>query len=206
MFVFQKHIPRRTFLRAAGTSLALPLLDAMIPALRAERQTAAAPVRRLGFVIYPLGVDQDRWKPKGEGASYEFSEGLAPLAPHKNKFVVLTGLSSDPDRSKPGFHDRAIASFLTGVEPVKGKIQVGVSVDQLAAQTLGKETQFASLELGTEKHEISGAHVGPVFKTATTPLPFEYNPRLLFERLFGEGGKIDPAASAARQQTDRSSL
>src|SRR5690242_12779385 len=108
MLVTKKHLPRRTVLRGAGTALALPLLDAMIPALRADRLTAAAPVRRLGFIVYPLGVDEERWKPKGEGAGYQLSEALAPLSRHRNKFVVITGLSSDPDRSKAGFHDRAI--------------------------------------------------------------------------------------------------
>jgi hypothetical protein len=206
MFVQQKYLPRRTFLKGAGISLGLPLLDAMIPALAAERLTAAAPVRRLGFVMYPLGVDRDRWTPKNPGANYEYSEALAPLAPHRKKFVVITGLSSDPDRTKAGFHDRALASFLTGVEMTKGKVHVGISVDQLAAQTLGKETPFASLELSTENNNGGAAHVGPVFKSATTPLPFEYNPRLVFERLFGEGGRIDPAASAARDAADRSSL
>src|SRR5438067_2491620 len=206
MIVTKKHLPRRTFLRGAGMTLALPLPDAMIPAMRADRLTAAAPVRRLGFVYYPLGVDQERWRPTGEGAGYQLSEALAPLAPHKKKFVVLSGLSSDPDRTKPGFHDRALSSFMTGVEMTKGKIQVGISVDQLAANALGKETQFASLELSTENNSGGAAHVGPVFKTATTPLPFEYNPRLVFERLFGEGGRIDPAASAARENADRSSL
>jgi hypothetical protein len=206
MFIQQKYIPRRTLLRGAGVSIGLPLLDAMIPALRAERTTAAAPVRRLGFVIYPLGVDQDRWRPKGEGASYESSEALLPLAPHRKKFVVMSGLSSDPDRSKPGFHDRALASFLTGVEPTKGKVHVGISVDQLAAQSLGKETPFASLELATENNNGGAAHMGPVFRNANTPLPFEYNPRRVFERLFGEGGRIDPAASAARDAADRSAL
>jgi len=206
MFVRQKFLPRRTFLRGAGISLGLPLLDAMVPALAAEKRTAAAPVRRLGFIIYPLGVDQDRWRPKGEGADYQFSEALEPLAPHRKKFVVISGLSSDPDRTKAGFHDRALASFLTGVEPAKGKVHVGISVDQLAAQTLGKETQFASLELSTENNNGGAAHVGPIFKSATTPLPLEFNPRRLFERLFGEGGKIDPAATAARDASDRSSL
>src|SRR5687767_12303928 len=110
-FLTQKSLPRRTILRGAGTALALPLLDAMIPAAKADKLTAAAPVRRLGFVMYPLGVDQDRWRPKGEGAEYQLSEALAPLAPHKQKLVVISGLSSDPDRSKPGFHDRALASF-----------------------------------------------------------------------------------------------
>lgn len=206
MIVTKKYLPRRTFLRGAGTVLALPLLDAMVPALQAERLTAAAPVRRLGFIFYPLGVDQDRWRPIGEGANYQLSEALAPLAPHKNKFVVLSGLSSDPDRTKAGFHDRALASYMTGVEMTKGKVHVGISVDQVAAQALGKETQFASLELATENNNGGAAHVGPVFKSATVPLPFEYNPRLVFERLFGEGGRIDPAASAARVVADRSSL
>lgn len=203
MIITQKHLPRRTFLRAAGTSLALPLLDAMIPALKAERLTAAAPVRRLGFIYYTLGVNVDKWRPKGEGANYELSPALAPLAPYKNKFLVMSGLSSDPDRTKSGFHDRALTSFMTGVELVRGKVHVGVSVDQVAARELGKETQFASLELATEYNEALG---GVSYKTAETPLPFEPNPRRVFERLFGEGGKIDPAAAADREAADQSSL
>jgi len=175
----------------------------MIPALRADRLTAAAPVRRLGFVFYTLGVDEAKWRPTGEGANYQLSEALAPLAPHKEKFLVLKGLSSDPDRTKAGFHDRALASFMTGVEPAKGKVHVGISVDQVAAQALGKETQFASLELSTE---YNGALGGVSFKSATNPLPFEANPRRVFERLFGEGGRIDPVASAERKAADQSSL
>jgi hypothetical protein len=203
MIVTRKHLPRRTFLRGAGTVLALPLLDAMIPAMRADRLTAAAPVRRLGFIFYTLGVDEARWRPKGEGGDYQLSEALAPLAPHRNKFLVLSGLSSDPDRTKAGFHDRALASFMTGVEPTKGTVHVGISVDQVAAQVLGKETQFASLELSTEYNSNLG---GVSFRSATNPLPFEPNPRRVFERLLGEGGRIDPAAAAERQAADRSSL
>jgi len=203
MIVTQKHLPRRTFLRGAGTALALPLLDAMIPAVKADRFTSAAPVRRLGFVFYTLGVNENKWRPTGEGAGYKLSEALAPLAPHRNKFMVLSGLSSDPDRTKAGFHDRALASFMTGVEPAKGKVQVGISVDQVAAQALGKETQFASLELATE---YNGPLGGVSYKSATTPLPFEPNPRRVFERLFGDGGKIDPVAAAERRAADQSSL
>jgi hypothetical protein len=205
MLVTKKHLSRRTVLRGAGTAFALPLLDAMIPALRADRLTAAAPVRRLGFIVYPLGVDEERWKPKGDGAGYELSEALAPLAPHRNKFVVISGVSSDPDRTKAGFHDRALASFMTGVEPTKGKVKVGISVDQVAANVLGKETHFASLELTAESTGVNNLP-GPVFKSETVPLPFEHNPRLLFERLFGDGARIDPAASAERQMADRSAL
>ena len=104
-------------------------------------------------------MNEDKWRPKGEGADYQLSEALAPLAPHKNKFLVLSGLSSDPDRTKAGFHDRALASFMTGVEPARGKVQVGISVDQVAAQALGKETQFASLELATEYNGALGRSV-----------------------------------------------
>ena len=203
MFITKKCLPRRTFLRGAGTVLALPLLDAMVPAMCAERLTAAAPVRRLGFIYYPLGVDQERWRPIGEGANYQLSEALAPLAAHKRKIIVLSGLSSDPDRTKAGFHDRAMASFMTGCEPTEGKVHVGISVDQVAAQALAQETPFASLELSTEDADNVP---GPVFKSATTPLPFEKNPRFVFERLFGEGGHIDPIASAERDAADRSSL
>lgn len=203
MFVTRKHLPRRTFLRGTGTALALPLLDAMVPALTAEGRTAAAPVRRLGFIYFPLGVDRDRWRPTGDGPGYGASEALAPLAAHRQKLIVLTGLSSDPDRSKAGFHDRAMASFMTGCEPSKGKIQVGISVDQVAARTLGEQTQFSSLELTTE--EI-GNLPGPVFKTATNPLPFEKNPRFVFERLFGEGGRVDPQAARRRDAADKSAL
>jgi hypothetical protein len=162
-------------------------------------------VRRLGFIVYPLGVDEDRWKPKGEGAEFELSEALTPLAPRKNKLVVISGVSSDPDRTKAGFHDRALASFMTGVEPTKGKVKVGISVDQVAAKVLGKETQFASLELAAE-NSLANPLPGPVFKSETVPLPFEHNPRMVFERLFGDGAKIDPAASAERNQEDRSAL
>jgi hypothetical protein len=203
MIVTKKHLPRRTFLRGAGVTLALPLLDAMIPALKADRLTAAAPVHRLGFVFYTLGVNVDKWRPKGEGADYKMSEGLAPLASHRGKFLVLSGLSSDPDRSKSGFHDRALTSFMTGVELTRGKVHVGISVDQVAAQALGKETQFSSLELATEYNLELG---GVSYASATNPLPFEPNPRRVFERLFGDGGKIDPAASAQRRVADQSSL
>lgn len=203
MFIAKKHLPRRTFLRGAGTALALPLLDAMIPAMSAERRTAAAPVRRLGFIYFPLGVDRDRWRPGGEGRGYPLSEALQPLAAFRGKFIVLSGLSSDPDRSKAGFHDRAMASFMTGCEPTEGKVHVGISVDQVAAKALGDETQFASLELATED---PGNLPGPVFKTATNPLPFEKNPRFVFERLFGESGRIDPSAARERDASDRSAL
>ncbi|HWB84958.1 MAG TPA: DUF1552 domain-containing protein [Bryobacteraceae bacterium] len=203
MIITQKHLSRRTLLRGIGTSLALPLLDAMIPAARAESATAAAPVRRLAFIYYPLGVVRDGWYPKGEGANYELSEALKPLEPHKDKFLILTGLSSDPDRTKTDFHDRAMASFMTGCELTPGRVHVGTSVDQIAAKTLGKETQLASLELSTQEMDTAG---GPIYKDAETPLPLEINPRNVFERLFGDGSKVDAKAAAERQAIDQSRL
>lgn len=203
MIITGEHLPRRTFLRGAGITLALPLLEAMVPALRAQRLTAAAPVRRLGVVMYPMGVVDETWRPRKEGKHYELTESLAPLAKYREQFLVLSGLSADPDRSKAGFHDRAICSFLTGCEMTKGKIKVGISVDQIAANELGKQTQIASLETGTE--ELNGFG-GISFKSETLQLPFEINPRNVFERLFGEGSKVDPAAAAERRETDRSRL
>jgi len=203
MYVAKKHVSRRALLKGAGVSLALPLLDAMHPALSAERLTAAAPVRRLG-IIYYFGGATDRWRPSGEGDSFALATGTAPLERHKKKLLFLGGLSADPDRSKPDFHDRAIASWLTGMEMHRDRIDVGVSMDQIAAAHLGKETQFASLEIACE--QASAANGTPVYKDAHTRLPFELNPRMIFERLFGDGGKIDPQAIAARNTMDRSTL
>jgi len=203
MYVAKKHLSRRALLKGASVSLALPFLDAMHPALSAERLTAAAPVRRLG-IIYYFGGATDRWLPSGEGDAFKFAPGTAPLERHKKKLLFIGGLSADPDRSKPDFHDRAMASWLTGMEMHRDRIDVGVSVDQVAAAHLGKETQFASLEIACEA--ASAANGTPVYKDAHTRLPFELNPRMVFERLFGEGGKIDPAAIAARNAMDRSTL
>lgn len=203
MYVAKKHVSRRALLKGASVSLALPFLDAMHPALSAERLTAAAPVRRLG-IIYYFGGATDRWRPSGEGDSFTLAAGTAPLERHKKKLLFVGGLSADPDRSKPDFHDRAIASWLTGMEMHRDRIDVGVSVDQVAAAHLGRETQFASLEIACE--QASAANGTPVYKDAHTRLPFELNPRMIFERLFGDGGKIDPQAIAARNAMDRSTL
>jgi hypothetical protein len=203
MIITKKHLDRRTFLRGVGTTLALPLLDAMIPAARAQRLTAAAPVRRLAFIYFPLGVTREGWYPIGEGADYQLNTAMKALEAHKSKFLILTGLSSDPDRTKTDFHDRAMASWMTGCELTPGRVHVGTSVDQIAAKTLGKETQFASLELSTQEMDTAG---GPIYKDAETPLPLEINPRNVFERLFGEGGNVDSAATVERQEVDRSRL
>jgi hypothetical protein len=203
MIIRGRHISRRALLRGAGgVAVALPFLDAMHPALAAERKTAAAPVRRLGIVYYPHGVVYEKWTPPGHDGPLTITPGLKPLERHRQSLVVVAGLTSDPDRTQPDFHDRACASWLTGCELTRNKVQVGISVDQVAAAKLGKETQFASLELATEQPY----KIGISYKDATTELPVERNPRVVFERLFGEAGKIDPAALTARDALDRSTL
>lgn len=203
-YVTKKHISRRHLLRGiGGAAIALPFLDAMHPAMAEERLTAAAPVQRLGVLFFPHGAT-DRWLPTGEGDSFMLSPGLAPLERHKQKLLVIAGLSSDPDRSKPGFHDRATASWLTGCEPAEGRVEVGISMDQIAAQHFSKVTPFGSLELGTEPARISNGT--PNYRDAKTMLPLEHNPRIVFERLFGDSAKIDPVAAARRNEQDTSTL
>src|SRR5688572_14605486 len=128
-FITRKHLSRRTVLRGVGATLSLPFLDAMHPALSAQRSTAAAPVSRFSILQFPHGVSADTWDPVGEGRGYKMSESLAPLERFREKFIVFRGLTSAPNRAKVDFHDRAIASWLTGCDPVKGKVQVGVSID-----------------------------------------------------------------------------
>src|SRR5215831_1011316 len=201
-YVTGKFISRRTLLRGAGSAIALPFLDAMYPAFSAERNSAAAPVLRLGIVYFPHGAT-DRWLPTGEGSSFKLSPGLAPLERYKSRILVLAGLSAVPDRTKPEFHDRAVASWLTGCELIRGKVEVGISMDQIAAAHFGKKTQFSSLELGTE---LPNGKETPFYKDAHTSLPIEINPRVVFERLFGDGDGIDQAATTKRNELDRSTL
>ena len=203
-YITKKHISRRHLLRGLGTAvIALPFLDAMHPAMAAERLTAAAPVQRLGILYFPHGAT-DRWLPTGEGDSFALSPGLAPLERHKNKLLVINGLSNEPDRTKPGFHDRATASWLTGCEPHEGRVEVGISMDQIAAQHFSKQTPFGSLELATEPPRVSNGT--PFYRDSQTMLPLEDNPRVVFERLFGDSSKIDPVAAARRNQQDASTL
>src|SRR6202035_28025 len=152
MMILKKAIPRRTCLRGMGAALALPLLDAMVPALVADADTAAKPVARLGFVYIPTGAVMEKWTPAAEGAGFEFTPTLEPLAPFRDRLLVLSGLAQKealPAAGEGGQeHARACATFLTGVHPkmAEGKdIRAGISVDQIAAEKLGKDTQLASL-------------------------------------------------------------
>jgi hypothetical protein len=218
--ITQKSLPRRTFLRGLGVSLALPLLDGMVPAWAAPR-TPAGP-RRFGAIYVPNGVEMRAWTPASEGVGFELTPVLQPLAPFRDQLFVLSGLADKCAVPLPGEgigdHARASSTWLTGVRVKKTEgpdIQAGVSLDQVAAQTLGKETQLASLELALDSVEVLGAcdagyscaYANTIaWRTATTPLPMENNPRAVFERLFGASDSTDAAARRARVQHDRSLL
>jgi len=216
--IFKKAIPRRTFLRGVGATLALPLLDGMVPAFAAAADTGKAPVR-MSFVYVPCGIMMEEWTPETEGAGFEFTPTLKGLAPFRDHLVVLSGLTHNEGRIGPGEsagdHPRAGATYLTGVHPAMGKeARVGISVDQVAAAELGKQTQLASLELAMEATVVGACESGwscayqntLCWRSATTPLPTEHHPRVIFERLFGDSDSTDPAARLARLQADRSVL
>jgi len=202
MFITKKHLPRRTLLRGLGSSIALPLLDAMIPAATALAQTAANPRPRLGCIYIPHGATMDLWTPATVGRDFEFSSILKPLEPFRNQLTILSNLAhrqvapwSGEDTGGAENHVRAAAVFLTGAHPVKGdSAQVGVSVDQVAALALGQDTPLPSIELSIEpagltcEGSFTCAYRNTLsWKSATSPLPMENNPQLVFERLFGDG-------------------
>ncbi len=219
MIITKKTIPRRTILRGMGTVLALPLLDAMAPALAAMPGTAAKRATRLSFVYAPNGMIMSEWTPKVTGAAFDLPPTLQPLAAFRDRMLVLSGLNHNAADPLPGEgesapHERAGATFLTGVHP-KREGHVGISVDQIAARELGKHTQLASLEMGLHNTDVSGqcekdwscAYLNTLsWSTATTPLPSEGQPRAIFERLFGDSNSTDPAVRLARIQEDRSLL
>jgi hypothetical protein len=221
MIITKKALDRRMFLRGVGTALALPLLDSMIPAMAATRLTAAAPTMRLGFVYVPNGIIQKDWVPKEVGAGFEFMPTMKSLEPFRDKILVLSNLAQINGRALgdgAGDHARAGATWLTGVHPKKTEgadIHAGVSADQIAARTLGKVTQFGSLEIGLEEPFLAGgcdsgyscAYTNTIsWRSPTTPNPMEINPRAVFERLFGDGETTDPAARVKRMEQDKSIL
>jgi hypothetical protein len=222
MFVSRIHLPRRAFLRGLGATIALPLLDGMVPALSALAQTAARPVRRLGVVYAPNGMNIWRWRPATEGAAFELTPVLEPLAPFRSQLLVLSGLSNQQADAVPGEgggdHSRGQAAFLTGVHAKKTQgpdFQAGVSMDQIAARELANDTQLASLELALESNDLVGgcelglscAYTGTLsWRGPTSPVPVEIDPRAIFERLFGSSDTTDPKARLERLQTERSIL
>lgn len=209
MIVTQKHLPRRAFLRGTGVALALPFLDAMVPAFAGPAKTAVSRPVRMGFVYVPNGIIESSWLPSTEGAGFEFNKTMKALEPFREHMLVLSNLAQINGRSLGdggGDHARAGASWLTGVHPKKTEgadIHSGISADQIAGRALGRETQFASLEIGVEAPSLAGgcdsgyscAYTNTVsWSSPTTPNPMEVNPRTLFERLFGDGEATDAAA------------
>ena len=219
MIIVKKALSRRTVLRGVGTALALPLLDSMVPALSAFDKTAAAPVNRFGVVYSPNGKMMSNWTPTTEGTNFELSPTLKSLAPFREHLLVLSGLSCKPDETVfQGGHSRASTRFLTDTQPkpTKGSDAVaGISMDQIAAKELAQHTQLASLELALEFTDTGGTgdpgfskvYVDTIsWRSNTTPLPMENNPRVVFERMFGDSGNTDPAARLSRLKQDRSIL
>ncbi|HEY1302281.1 MAG TPA: DUF1552 domain-containing protein [Vicinamibacterales bacterium] len=216
MYLTKKHLPRRTFLRGMGVTMALPLLDAMIPARTLLAQTAANPRARLGFVYVPHGAIMDKWVPATEGAGFEFTPILKPLEPHRDYLNVVTGLGHRA-ADTTAVHSLSPTTWLSGVRPKATQgvdAFAGVTADQIAAQAIGQETPLPSMELATEDHSgLIGScdrDYGCIYmntlswRTPTTPLPMEINPRKVFERMFGEGGSM--SQRLARIQEDRSIL
>ncbi len=215
-----KHLPRRTFLRGLGAAVALPFLDSMRPALVAA-STVAPPVR-IAFAYIPNGVILKDWKPASEGRDYTFTRILKPLEAHRESFSILSGLDHSNANALGdggGDHARAGACFLTGVHPKKtsgSDIHAGISADQIAALEVGRQTRFPSLELGCDDSRVVGgcdsgyscAYTNSIsWRTPTTPMPPEINPRVVFERLFGSDDvNLTPEARALRAANRRSVL
>jgi hypothetical protein len=199
MIITKKALPRRTFLRGVGATVALPLLDAMIPSLTALAQTPANPVRRLGFVYIPMGSHIANWTPPGEsGALTELSPSLSPLEAMKPHITVLSNM--ELKNAYPGTHATSNAAFLSAAKAKwteSSDYYLGTTVDQIAAKQMGQETQLPSLELAMDLMEVVGQcdngyacvyQNNLSWSSPTTPLPSEAHPRVVFERLFGEGG------------------
>ena len=218
MIITKKHLPRRTVLRGLGAAIALPLLDGMVPAMAAIRHTAAAPVRRLGVVYAANGMAMPAWRPETVGP-LELAPIQRPLTPFRDRLLVVSGLDSkEADAKDTAVHARIQATWLTGARAKRTEgadIRLGISMDQIVAREFGKETQLASLELAMEPADLAGACLPGyscaynntvAWRDATTPLPMEFNPRAVFERLFGATPSTNPDARRARIERRRSIL
>ncbi len=216
MWVTRKHLPRRTFLRGVGVTMALPLLDSMVPALTAQTKTAAAPAPRLGFVYVPHGAIMDQWTPGTEGTNFEFTRILKPLEPFRDRLNIVSGLGHKA-ADTTAVHSLSPTTWLSGIRPKPTQgvdAYAGVTADQIAARQIGQDTLLPSLELATEDHSgLIGScdrDYGCIYmntlswRTPTTPLPMEINPRKVFDRMFGEGGSA--AERLAKTREDRSIL
>ena len=218
MMISKKAIPRRTVLRGMGSVLALPLLDSMMPALAALQKTPARPINRFGVMYVPNGMIMKNYLPASEGAGYELTPTLRALSPFREQVLVLSGLECIPTPGRPGgAHAKASTRFLTDVSPPTSEtwLDAGISMDQILAEETGKHTQLASLELAIESGETAGAcdtgfacpYTNTIsWKSQNTPLPTQNNPRVVFERLFGDSTSTDAKARLARLRQQRSVL
>jgi hypothetical protein len=213
MFITKKHLSRRTFLRGAGVTVALPFLESMVPAQTPLKGTAAVPKTRLGCFYVPHGATMYKWTPVGEGKDFQFSETLSPLEKYRERLSVISNLSHQAATGADAGaeHARSAAIFLSGGQPQKNSVRVGVTVDQIAAQYIGQDTPLPSLELAIEDVSLScGAGYGCAYfntiawRTPTVPLPMENSPQVVFEKLFGDGGTTEQRLS--RKREDRSIL
>ena len=223
MIVRRTVIPRRTVLRGVGATLALPFLDGMVPALTALTRTAAVPAKRLGVFTVPNGAPVEYWTPKTAGAGFEWTPSLKALAPVREHVLVMTNLDSvggEPGRGTT--HSQAASALLTGARPKRttgAALELGISLDQVAANAagLGRETQLPSLELSLEGGDtvygvatcdggFSCAYLNNSWANRTTPMPRETNPRIVFERLFGDVGNTSADARLTLVKRQRSIL
>lgn len=206
-------LPRRTVLRGLGAAVALPLLDSMVPALSALSQTAARPTRRFGVVYVPNGIAMEHWTPAEEGPGFGLTPILQPLEPFKDQMTVVSGLRGYWTPAHAG----ASTTFLTGAAGVAGETApvADISMDQILAKEYGQHTELASLQLSIDSRanagQCSGGHSCVYtnticWRSRTTPLPMENNPRVVFEQMFGDSGSTDPEVRRARMQRDRSIL
>jgi len=212
-FITKQYLSRRTLLRGLGVSISLPFLESMVPAQTALRKTAANPKTRLTCIYVPHGAIMDKWTPSTEGTGFAFSEILKPLEPFRDYLNVVSDLAAPlaggVDSDAGADHQRSAAVFLSGAHPEKGvEAHVGKTVDQVAAEKIGQDTPLPSLELSIEDVSLScGAGLACAYmntlawKTATTPLPMENNPQVVFERLFGDGRNNTERTSRREQSS-----
>ena len=211
MFITKKYLSRRTFLRGAGVTIALPFLESMVPAATPLRQTAASARTRFGAIYFPHGATMDKWTPEKEGSAFEFSEILQPLKPFRDRVNVISDLSHPQaygGGSATSNHTRSAAAFLSGTQAKAGaQAYLGITVDQLAVQKIGQDTPLPSIEMGIEDPSLScGDGLSCAYRDTiswqgpTSPLPMQNNPQVVFERLFGDGS-TDAERRARRQQS-----
>jgi hypothetical protein len=213
MFITKRHLSRRTFLRGAGVTLSLPLLESMVPALTPLRLSAASPRTRLACIYVPHGATMYKWTPTAEGRDFAITESLSPLEKYRSMLTVVSNLyhASATGADAGAEHARSAAIYLSGGRPQKNAVRVGVTMDQIAAAHISQDTPLPSLELGIEDVSLNcGAGYGCAYfntiswRTPTAPLPVENNPQAVFEKLFGDGGTSEQRLG--RKREDRSIL